>query len=509
MAISPKLEMRQGQSLVMTPQLQQAIKLLQLSSLEIAAYVEQELESNPLLERADGGESGSETRDDAAEADRAAGDAVAAVQDATTDSAERDSGANLDAEFEAVHPDASPAAASAPGFSEGSGIFPERRGDNAFDEENSDLEQVPSRETTLREHLLAQLAMEISDTVDRAIGASLIDQLDEAGYLSAPIADIATRLDCPLPKVEAVLARVQRFDPPGIAARSLKECLALQLQDRNRYDPVIAKLLDHLDLLARRDMTQLMRLCGVDAEDMADMIRELKRLDPKPGLAFDRPVLQTMIPDVFVRRDGQGGWRVELNNDTLPRVLVNMRYFTRVSGKAVAKADRAYLSECLATANWLVRSLDQRANTILKVSSEIVRQQEAFFNHGVRQLRPLNLRAIAEAISMHESTVSRVTTSKYMATPRGIFELKYFFTASIAAADGGAAHSAEAVRDRIRDLIANETAEDVLSDDQIVDILRRSGIEIARRTVAKYRDALRLPSSVQRRRSKGLDGQNS
>jgi RNA polymerase sigma-54 factor len=505
MAITPKLEMRQGQSLVMTPQLQQAIKLLQLSSLEIAAYVEQELESNPLLERADGGESASETRDDASQTDRAAADAVI-VQDATTDSAERDSGASLDAEFEAVYPDASPADGAEPGFSEGSGIFPERRGGNAFDEENADLEQVPSRDVTLREHLLAQLAMEIPDPIDRAIGASLIDQVDEAGYLSAPLAETAARLDCPLTQVEAVLARLQRFDPPGIAARSLKECLALQLQDRNRYDPAIAKLLDHLDLLARRDMAQLMKVCGVDSEDMADMIRELKRLDPKPGLAFDRPVLQTMIPDVFVRRDGQGGWRVELNNDTLPRVLVNMRYFTRVSGKAVAKADRTYLSECLATANWLVRSLDQRANTILKVASEIVRQQDAFFNHGVRHLRPLNLRAIAEAISMHESTVSRVTTSKYMATPRGIFELKYFFTASIAAADGGAAHSAEAVRDRIRDLIANETADAVLSDDQIVDILRRSGIDIARRTVAKYREALRLPSSVQRRRAKGLDG---
>jgi len=433
---------------------------------------------------------------------------VAVVQDATTDSAERDSGASLDADFEAVYPEAGPAEGADPGFTEGSGIFPERRGGNSFDEENSNLEQVPSRETTLREHLLAQLAMEIPDPVDRAIGASLIDQLDESGYLNGPLAETAERLDCPLKRVEDVLGRLQRFDPPGIAARSLKECLALQLQDRNRFDPAMARLVDHLDLLARRDTAQLMRLCGVDAEDMADMIRELKRLDPKPGLTFDRPVLQTMIPDVFVRRDGAGGWRIELNNDTLPRVLVNMRYFTRISGKAVAKADRAYLSECLATANWLVRSLDQRANTILKVASEIVRQQEAFFNHGVRQLRPLNLRAIAEAISMHESTVSRVTTSKYMATPRGIFELKYFFTASIASADGGAAHSAEAVRDRIRDLIANETAEAVLSDDQIVEVLRRSGIEIARRTVAKYREALRLPSSVQRRRVKGLDGQS-
>ena len=507
MAISPKLELRQGQSLVMTPQLQQAIKLLQLSSLEIAAYVEQELERNPLLEHADsgesGGENGAEARDDSA------GDAVAVVQDATTDSAERDAGAGLDVDFENVYPDSGPADLADPGFAESSGIFPERRGGNSFDEESANLEQVLSREATLREHLFGQLAMEIPDAIDRAIGASLIDQLDESGYLVGSLAETAERLDCPLTRVEGVLERLQRFDPSGIAARSLKECLALQLRDRNRLDPAMQALLDHLDLLARRETAQLMRLCGVDAEDMADMMRELKRLDPKPGLMFDRPILQTMIPDVFVRRDGKGGWRIELNNDTLPRVLVNMRYFAHVNGKAKHKADRAYLSECLATANWLVRSLDQRANTILKVSSEIVRQQEAFFNHGVRHLRPLNLRAIAEAISMHESTVSRVTTSKYMATPRGIFELKYFFTASIAAADGGAAHSAEAVRHRIRDLIVNETADAVLSDDQIVDILRRSGIDIARRTVAKYREALRLPSSVQRRRSKGLDGRNS
>jgi RNA polymerase sigma-54 factor len=509
MAITPKLELRQGQSLVMTPQLQQAIKLLQFSSLEIAAYVEQELERNPLLERADGGESGGETREDTPEAEGAALDGAASVQDATTDSALRDSGSGLDADFEAVFPDAAPGDGAEPGFAESSGIFPERRGGNSFDEENASLEQVPGRELTLREHLLAQMAIEIPDPIDRAIGASLIDQIDEAGYLAGSLAETAARLNCPLQRAEGVLERLQRFDPPGIAARSLKECLALQLKDRNRYDPAIAKLLDHLDLLARRDTAQLMRLCGVDAEDMADMIRELKRLDPKPGLTFDRPVLQTMIPDVFVRRDGEGGWRIELNNDTLPRVLVNMRYLASIDGKAKDKAARTYLSECLASANWLVRSLDQRANTILKVSTEIVRQQEAFFNHGVRHLRPLNLRAIAEAINMHESTVSRVTTSKYMATPRGIFELKYFFTASIAAADGGAAHSAEAVRHRIRDLIANEPEDAVLSDDQIVDILRRSGIDIARRTVAKYREALRLPSSVQRRRAKGLDGRES
>src|SRR5947208_6615350 len=261
-------------------------------------------------------------------------------------------------------------------------------------------------------------------------------------------------------------------------------------------------LLAHLDLLAKRDLAALRRICGVDEDDLTEMIGEVRKLNPKPGLAFGSTQVQPIVPDVFVRPGPICGFVIELNSDTLPKVLVNQTYHAEVAKTAKSEQDKSYLAECLQTATWLMRALDQRAKTILKVSTEIVRQQDAFFAHGVQFLRPLNLKTVADAIGMHESTVSRVTANKYMATSRGIFELKYFFTSSIAASDGGEAHSAEAVRHRIKQLIDAEIARDVLSDDAIVDRLREAGIDIARRTVAKYREAMRIPSSVQRRREK-------
>jgi len=313
---------------------------------------------------------------------------------------------------------------------------------------------------------------------------------------------VAEKLGAQRHDVELVLAVLQTFDPPGVCARSLTECLALQLKDRNRYDPAMQALVEHLDLVAKRDFAGLRRLCGVTEEDLADMIAEIRALNPKPGLTFGSTMVQPIVPDVFVRPAPDGTWQVELNSDTLPKVLINQRYYAQVSGTTRNEKEKAYLADCLQTATWLVRALDQRAKTILKVSSEIVRQQDGFFAKGVQYLRPLNLKAVADAISMHESTVSRVTANKYMATSRGIFELKYFFTSAIAAADGGEAHSAEGVRHRIRRLIDDESTENVLSDDTIVEKLRDAGIDIARRTVAKYREAMRIPSSVQRRREK-------
>jgi RNA polymerase sigma-54 factor len=288
-----------------------------------------------------------------------------------------------------------------------------------------------------------------------------------------------------------------------VFARDLAECLALQLRDRNRLDPAMQKLLDNLPLLAARNAAALMRVCGVDAEDLAEMVAEIKALDPRPGHAFDPPLAQPVIPDIVMRAQ-QGEWIVELNSETLPRVLVNNRYYARISRAARSKTEREYLTDRLQAANWLVKSLHQRATTILKVAAEIVRQQDGFFRHGVQALRPLILRDIADAIGMHESTVSRVTTNKYMATPRGLFELKYFFTSSIAASRGGESHSAEAVRFRIRGLIDAEPSDDTLSDEKIVELLQKDGVDIARRTVAKYREAMRIPSSVQRRREKML-----
>jgi RNA polymerase sigma-54 factor len=301
-----------------------------------------------------------------------------------------------------------------------------------------------------------------------------------------------------------VLGKLQTFDPPGVFARSLAECLALQLKDQNRYDPLMARLLGNLDLLANRNLTALKKAVGTEMDELADMIQEIKRLNPKPGLKFGTIQMQPVVPDVIVRSASDGGWHVELNSDTLPRVLVNSTYYTRISKTASNEKDKGYLLECLQTANWLVKSLDQRARTILRVAEQIVRQQDAFFMHGVQYLRPLNLKTIADAISMHESTVSRVTSNKYISTPRGIFELKYFFTSAIASSSDGESHSSESVRYRIKQMIEGERVGDVLSDDQLVDRLKGEGVDIARRTVAKYREAMRIPSSVQRRRDKRL-----
>ena len=504
MALSQRLEFRQTQALVMTPQLMQAIKLLQLSSLDLAAYVEGELERNPLLERA---------TDDDAPAPGAEPEAPASERDEDSASTPNWIGENLETsrasmeqglgtELENVFPDdggekLAPVEMPPPAYSEWSGV-----GCGGSDDGSYNLDAFVSEEITLADHLAKQMALAISYPAGRMIGQYLVDMVDDAGYLSGDLASVADKLGAPLHDVKAVLAVLQTLDPPGVCARSLTECLALQLKERDRFDPAMQALVEHLDLLAKRNLAALRRLCGVDEEDLADMIGEIRNLNPKPGLAFGSTLVQPIVPDVYVRAAPDGNWQVELNSDTLPKVLISQRYHAQVSKSTRSDKDKTYLADCLQTATWLVRALDQRAKTILKVSSEIVRQQDGFFTKGVQHLRPLNLKTVADAISMHESTVSRVTANKYMATSRGIFELKYFFTSSIAASDGGEAHSAEAVRHRIRHLIDGEAAADVLSDDTIVDKLRAVGIDIARRTVAKYREAMRVPSSVQRRREK-------
>jgi RNA polymerase sigma-54 factor len=503
MALSQRLEFRQSQALVMTPQLMQAIKLLQLSSLDLAAYVETELEKNPLLERAsdDDGPAAADA-DNAPSANQETGPEPADWNGQELESSRSSMEENLGTELENVFPDDGgekprPQEAPPPAYSEWSGSGSGGGEDSAYN-----LEAFVTAETTLANHLAEQMALAITDPVRRMIGKYLIDMVDEAGYLSGDFDGVAEKLGATREEVEAVLAILQTFDPLGVCARNLSECLAIQLRERNRYDPAMRALVEHLDLLAKRDFAALRRHCGINEEDLSDMIAEIRNLNPKPGLAFGSTLVQPIVPDVYVRPAPDGTWQVELNSDTLPKVLINQRYYAQVTKTTRKDTDKTYLADCLQTATWLVRALDQRAKTILKVSSEIVRQQDGFFARGVQHLRPLNLKTVADAISMHESTVSRVTANKYMATTRGIFELKYFFTSSIASADGGEAHSAEAVRHRIRQLIDAEARADVLSDDTIVEKLRDAGIDIARRTVAKYREAMRIPSSVQRRRDK-------
>jgi len=517
MALTQRLEFRQSQSLVMTPQLMQAIKLLQLSNLDLTTFVEEELERNPLLERANdeapAGEAPAEVGqfsdgdDFGGHSDEPGGGSGEAFEPGQEEWMSKDLGTRaemeqtLDTGLDNVFSE-EPAEAAARNAQDAAPTTYTEWGGGASSDEDYNLEAFVAAETTLGDHLAEQLSVAFTGPAQRMIGQYLIDLVDEAGYLPPDLGQAAERLGASQADVEGVLAVLQKFDPPGVCARNLSECLAIQLRELDRYDPAMQALVEHLDLLAKRDIAALRKVCGVDDEDIADMIGEIRRLNPKPGMKFGSARLQTMVPDVYVRPGPDGGWHVELNSDTLPRVLVNQTYYSQLSKKIGKDGDKSYFTDALQNATWLVRALDQRARTILKVATEIVRQQDGFFTHGVAHLRPLNLKAVADAIQMHESTVSRVTANKYMATNRGTFELKYFFTASISSSDGGEAHSAEAVRHHIKQLIDSELPAAILSDDTIVERLRASGIDIARRTVAKYREAMRIPSSVQRRRDK-------
>jgi RNA polymerase sigma-54 factor len=490
MALGPRLDIRQTQALVLTPQLQQAIRLLQLSNLELEAVIAEEMAKNPLLEAASGGEEeGSSTSDaesespvDSLEEPVAPGaDELMVSSDGTADQP-----LDFDWNTEALETDS---------FAD-VGII------GGSDEDGPDFERMEYAAHSLAEHLLNQLHGAGGETGQLA--RTIAEMLDDTGYLTVSVREIAEAADEPVSAVEKALALVQDLDPPGVGARDLAECLALQAKAADRYDPAMARLIDNLDLLAKGRMADLKRICGVDDEDLADMVRELRAYDPKPGCQFSNKSVESVSPDVFVRRT-RTGYAVELNQATLPRMLVNRRYYQELKSGPGDKNSRAWLSECLASASWLVKALDQRARTIVKVVSEIVKRQQGFFERGVQAMKPMTLREIAEAIEMHESTISRVTSNKYLLCDRGLYELKYFFTSGIAStqADGEGA-SAEAVKAAIRDIIDNEA--DILSDDAIAGLLKQRGFDCARRTVVKYREAMGIGSSVQRRRQRKIAG---
>ena len=492
MALAPRIEVRQSQSLTLTPQLMQSIRLLQLSHLELNAFIDVELLRNPLLERDDGSDEPAEPVEAPPE--------VTAYEDTVSlgDRIQSADGiaAGFDTAVENVFPEqtGSDAAGTAPAVGRNAG---------GVADEAPDLDQYVAARPTLADHLETQIGHMLRDPADRLIARYLIDGLNEAGYLTAELAGIAEQLGAPVEQVEAVLAQVQACEPAGVFARSVAECLALQLRERDRLDPIMARLLDHLDLVAAHDLAGLARAVGCDRDDLTDMLAEIRALDPRPGRAYDTATIEAIVPDVFVRPGPDGAWAIELNSDVLPRVLVNRSYYAAVTKKARDTAEKTFLTECLATANWLTKSLDQRAQTILRVATEIVRQQDGFLTRGITHLKPMTLKMVAEEIDMHESTVSRVTSNKYMATPRGLFEMKYFFTTALASTSGGDEHSAEAVRHRIRQLVEQESPADILSDDTIAAMLQKEqGIEVARRTVAKYREGMNIPSSVIRRRQK-------
>jgi RNA polymerase sigma-54 factor len=499
MGLGPRLDLRQSQSLVMTPQLQQAIRLLALSNLEVEGFIAEEIERNPLLESgsgddgpADPGEVEIVAREDS--------EAQTVDELVMTGDPIADSPLDVDYDSEDFHQDS--ASDSLRGLDGGLGVTGDYGSGGG---EAPDLDTfAETAQVSLHAHLMAQ-AGELLSGAELAIATQIVEQVEETGYFRGSLLEIAQRLGAPLREVERVLAIVQSFDPAGVAARTLSECLALQAREADRYDPAMARLIDNLDYLAKGNLSALKRICAVDDEDLADMIRELRAYDPKPGCRFLRADGEqaAVVPDVFVARRGQG-WAIELNGATLPRLLVNRSYYAELSEGAQDRKSKAWLSECLQSANWLLKALDQRARTIMKVSTEIVKQQDGFFRNGVEHLRPLTLRQVAEIIGMHESTVSRVTSNKYLSCDRGLFELKYFFTSGIQSSDGGDAASSEAVKSHIKALIAAESPNAILSDDQLVEMLRAKGFDIARRTVAKYREAIGIGSSVQRRRQKAI-----
>jgi RNA polymerase sigma-54 factor len=479
--LSQTLDFRQSQTLVMTPQLQQAIKLLQLNNMELGEFIEAELAENPLLEKLES--IGEEETPDTPQAETET-DVMADTFDAQYEPSERENQTDFDAGSQMAEIGAG--------------------GNSRFENIDESFENRMSQEKSLRDHLLDQLALACHDPIDRSIGSLLIDSLDEAGYLRADIETLAKNLGCDQRRIADLLTIFKRFDPAGVFAADLEECLALQLEERGALDAPMRLLVQNLAILAQHDLKKLQTICGVNELYLRDMIAEVRSLNPKPAGLFDHFVTQTAVPDLLMRRLPRaqgGGWRVELNTDTLPRVLVNQTYFTEVSSKASTKSDKEFLASKLNSANWLVRAMDQRAQTILKVGAAIVEQQENFFTFGIEYLRPMKLKDIAEIVDMHESTVSRVTTGKFIGTPRGLFELKFFFSVGLSN-DAGVSHSAESIKSRIKTLIDGENLQNILSDDEIVDILKKEGIVLARRTVAKYREGMGIGSSVQRRRQK-------
>jgi RNA polymerase sigma-54 factor len=510
MSLSASLQFRQSQSLTMTPQLMQSIRLLQFTSFELSKFIEDQVESNPLLELKSPSDGGAPTEEEFSAGNLSDDKSASADESSSSEGDLNEFGqmeTSLDVNMDNVYPDDERQKSDPVNLNHDLQVG--ASGEISASGTDIDLDSFAARAPGLREMMNEQIAMTFKSVTDRAIAASLVDHLDDAGYLRVDLEDISLRLGSSAEQVNSVLSKAQTFDPPGIFARGLGECLKLQLVRKNRLDPAMDALLDNLELLAKRDFKSLKKICLVDEADLLDMMSEIQSLDPKPGACFETQGVQTIIPDVLVKNTDMGEWLIEMNPQTLPRVLVDQTYHSKVTrGLEKSNADYEFMTECLQSANWLVRSLDQRAKTIVKVASEIVKQQTEFFAEGVSHLKPLNLKAVAEAIEMHESTVSRVTSNKYMMTPRGLFELKYFFTVSIGGSEAGSdAHSAESVRFKIKLMIDSELAERVLSDDEIVKALKKDGVDIARRTVAKYREALNIPSSVQRRREKKMRAQ--
>lgn len=480
------LQIRQSQNLVMTPQLTESIKILQLSNLELIPYIATELEQNPFLERDD---------NDTPE------------ENTTTPDPEDDN--NNDTKITSVDklPEKWEDDEVSPAIYESDRLIYNNAGSGKESSGNSEnaLENIAGQEITLREYIINQINADIKDQAQRITALYLTEFIDENGYITSDTANFATNLQCTSQQIENVISTLQKFDPPGIFARNLAECLALQLKDRNRLDPAMQILLDNLDLMAKCDFKALKKLCAVDDEDLKAMFLEIKALNPKVGSNFSQEKLQILQPDIFLKKDNKNNWLLELNNDALPRILINRRYYAKIEQQVHDKDSKKFLHEKWNTANFLAKALDQRANTILKVATEIVAQQNNFFQHGIHHLKPLIIADIASNVDMHESTISRVINGKYMATHMGTYELKYFFSSGLTSSGaGGEDISSKRIKFMIKQLVDEENPKKILSDDKIAAILKTKGINVARRTIMKYREAMHIASSVQRRREKEM-----
>jgi RNA polymerase sigma-54 factor len=473
------LHLRLGQQLTMTPQLQQAIRLLQLSSLELRMEVQQALESNLMLEA-----------EEEFELD---------LDDETPERAESElDGAELDLEADAI-PEDLPVDTD---WDDTYANTPLSVGSAPLDDDR-DYDTPDPGGQGLRDHLLWQMEMSPMSAADRAVAATIIDAIDDDGYLQASVDDLAAAVDGEVEpaEIEAVLHRVQSFDPPGVGARTPAECLSLQLRQLDPTTPWVnaAQLLveQHLDLLARQDLERLARAMGLGEEHLKQVVALIRTLNPHPGTTVPSRPVEYVIPDVIVRRLN-GAWRVELNQEIAPRVRINPSYAGLVR-RADSSDDNQCLKNHLQEARWFLKSLQSRHETLLKVARCIVERQRGFLEHGEEAMQPLILRDVAEEVGMHESTISRVTTQKYMLTPRGVFEFKYFFSSHVSTSDGGAA-SATAIRALIKKLIGEENVARPLSDSKIARLLGEQGIQVARRTVAKYRESMTIPPSNERKR---------
>ncbi len=517
MALTPRLDIKQSQSLVLTPQLQQAIKMLQLSSAELVEFVAEEVAQNPLLEYGErssepiGEEKSSTEQSNVGEGENSASGATDKEDMKTSDDfmqntmpSDASDDTPLDTDYSEIYDDS---------FADNIGANPPQNlglngsnmitgGAGNFEYTDTSADQRQSSTVSLKEHLDAQLMLLQAKPYEKIIIQYLIGLMDEAGYINEETSLIAGRCGCDIDDIERIFKIAQTMEPLGVFARNLSECLKIQQINNDRYDPIMEIFLDNLEMLGERKFSELRQMCNVNKEDFLDMVEEIKSLNPKPGLEFGEETVYTIIPDIYVKKSPKGKWLVELNNETLPKVLTNNHYFNQIGGKPTKKEDKEYIDNCIIKANWLVRALDQRARTILKVSSELVRIQKKFLEDGVQYLVPINLKTIADAIEMHESTVSRVTTNKYISTPRGIFEMKYFFTNAISSLNSDNQYSSKSIKYKIKELIDDESPKKILSDDKIVEIIRAEGIDIARRTVAKYRESLQIPSSIIRRRMK-------